>query len=224
MRKSRDCRRFAVALLWAVGLSLLVASCGDGAADQASSQGVSQVQQPTSVSTGASFPLAPNTVDGEKLSTFRSKDPFIQQAVEVVTTTTTSGASPGTTGTSPTTTYRPGNTTTTRYYGTTTTRYYSTTTTGQSGSTTTTVPPPTTTTTAPHRHTLKILSVADVGGAAAVTFQVDSSVYKDRRVGDVVSSSWGQIKVLDLSSSSRVATLLHGSETLVLSVGQVIYE
>jgi hypothetical protein len=63
-----------------------------------------------------------------------------------------------------------------------------------------------------------------VGGAAAVTFRVDNSVYKDKRVGDVVSTSWGQVKVLDLSSSSRVATLLHGSETLVLAVGQVVYE
>ena len=66
--------------------------------------------------------------------------------------------------------------------------------------------------------------MGDVGGAPAVTFQVDGSVYKDKRVGDVVSTSWGQIKVLDLSSSSKIATLLHGSETLILSVGQVVYQ
>lgn len=211
MRKSRSYRRFAVALLLVVGLSALVASCGD--ADRAARRDSSQMS--ASATTVAALAQVLNTADAEELSTFRSKDPFIQQAVEVSTTTTTSGGSPGTTG-GTTTTYRPGSTTTTRYYGTTTTWY--------PGTTTTTKPPSTTTTTAPHLHTLKILSVGDVGGAAAVTFQVDSSVYKDRRVGDVVSSSWGQIKVLDLSTSSKVATLLHGSETLVLSVGQVVYE
>jgi hypothetical protein len=81
-----------------------------------------------------------------------------------------------------------------------------------------------TTTTSPHRHTLKILSVGDVAGSPAVTFQVDNSIYKDKRKGDVVSSSWGQVKVLDISTSSKVATLLHGSETLVLTVGQVVFD
>ncbi len=161
-------------------------------------------------------------IDPELLSTFRSKDPFIQQNVHVESgTTTTTGSSTTTSGTpggsvttqvSPTTSYRPTITSTTGYVPWPPT------------STTTTEPPPTTTTTAPHLHTLKILPMNEVGGSPAVTFQVDSSVYKDRRVGDVVSSSWGQIKVLDLSTASKVATLLHGSETLVLSAGQVVYE
>jgi len=73
-------------------------------------------------------------------------------------------------------------------------------------------------------HFLKILAVGVVGGADAVTFQVDSSIYKDKREGDVVSSSWGQIQVLDINSTSKVVTLLHGSETRVLTVGSVVYE
>jgi hypothetical protein len=66
--------------------------------------------------------------------------------------------------------------------------------------------------------------VAQVSGAAAVTLQVDSSVYKDKRIGSVISTSWGQIKVLDVNVSSKVVTLLHGSETLNLIVGQAVYE
>jgi hypothetical protein len=71
---------------------------------------------------------------------------------------------------------------------------------------------------------LKILSVATVSGAAVVTFKVDNTVYKDRHAGDVVSSTWGQIKVVDISVTSKVVTLLHGSETLTLAVGQQTYE
>ena len=63
-----------------------------------------------------------------------------------------------------------------------------------------------------------------VGGAAAVTLQVDNSIYKDKRVGDVMSTSWGQIKVLDLSTASKVVTLLRDNETLTLTVGQQVYE
>jgi hypothetical protein len=215
MRKSRSYRRFAAVILLVGGLCVLAIGCGVGSDGETDGQSVGPLET-GSTPTVAGLSQNPGIADAEMLSTFKSKDPFIQQNVEVSTTTsTTSGGSGGVTTTtrvSPTTTYRPNITTTTRYIP------------WPPASTTTTKPPATTTTTAPHLHTLKILSVGDVGGAPAVTFQVDSSVYKDKRVGDVVSSSWGQIKVLDLSPTSKVATLLHGSETLVLSVGQVIYE
>ena len=156
-------------------------------------------------------------------STFRSKDPFIAQGQTGETTGTTEpGETPPTTGpsqppvTTPTTMARP----------TTTTRIPTTITTGGGGgsSTSTTAPTSTTSTTAPHVHTLKVLGVSQVSGAAAVTLQVDSSVYKDKRIGSVISTSWGQIKVLDVNVSSKVVTLLHGSETLNLIVGQAVYE
>ena len=213
MTKSRSNRRVAAMLLLLAGLSMSLIGCGDDASDEMSDQTSSQLQRPATTTTVASPVQSPTDADAEQLSTFVSKDPFIQQNVEVSTTTTTTSGGPGsstsTTRVTPTTTYRPGTTTTTRHIP---------------GTTSTTRPPSTTTTTAAHLHTLKILSVGDVGGAPAVTFQVDTSIYKDRRVGDVVSSSWGQIKVLDLSPSSKVATLLQGSEILVLSVGQLIYE
>jgi hypothetical protein len=142
-------------------------------------------------------------------STFKSKDPFIQQALPPTSTTSTT-TPPFVTTTNP-------NVTTT--YHTTTTRH--TTTTSGGGSTSSTA---STTTTVAHLHSLKVLSVGTVSGVAAVTFKVDSTVYKDKHAGDVVSSTWGQIKVVDISVSSKVVTLLHGSESLILSVGQSTFE
>jgi hypothetical protein len=210
MMKGKSYRSIFTALLLVAGLALVLVGCFGGGDDGATNGSgttvrVSQSRTTTTVSPEGTEGLTSAEIDA--LSTFRSKDPFIPQALTPSTTE----------GTSSNTTIRPGTTSTTRSGG-------STGTTKPSGGTTTTKPTVSTTTTAPHVHTLKILSVAAVGSSPAVTFQVDSSVYKDKRVGDVVSTSWGQIKVLDLSTSSKVATLLHGSETLVLSVGQLVYE
>jgi hypothetical protein len=202
-------RSVIVATLLVLGLGALIAGCMGAGEDADTTQGATIAQQSTSPSTASLSAAALNRVDGELLSTFKSKDPFIQQALPPTTTSTTSGG---------------GVTTTTSGGGSTTTTHFTTTTYRPPSTTTTTHVSTTTTTTAPHRHTLKILSVGVVDGAAAVTFQVDNSIYKDKNKGDVVSSSWGQIQVLDINTTSKVVTLLQGSETLVLTVGQVIYE
>lgn len=183
--------------------------------------------------TGAQPPATATTTtvvvvvdEDAEYSTFRSKDPFISQAQGGGTTPTggPDGPTPTTRPGQPTnptssttvrptiTTIRPSSTTTTQGTG------------GGTSTTDTTQPQSTTTTTAPHVHTLKVLGVGQAGGAAVVTLQVDSSVYKDKHIGSVVSTSWGQIKILDINSSSKVVTLMHGSETLNLVVGQAIYQ
>jgi hypothetical protein len=196
-----------VALFLIVALSLVVVGCmgaGQGTTTTRSAATTKEIAQlPVSSQTGTSV----SGMNSEALSTFKSKDPFIQQALPPATTTTEAPGSTSTTGSS----------------GSTSTTYYGPTTTYHGVSTTTTVHP-TTTTTVLHRHSLRILSVGVVGAAAAVTLQVDNTIYKDRRVGDVMSTSWGQVKVLDLSTASKVATLLHGSETLTLTVGMEVYE
>ena len=202
-----------VALLLIVGLSLLVVGCmgaGQSGATTPSARTTQELAQlPVSSQTGTSV----GGMNAEALSTFKSKDPFIQQALPPPpTTTTTTGPSVSTS-----TTYYG---TTTTYHGTTTT-YHGTTTTYHGVSTTTTVHS-TTTTTALHRHSLKVLSVGVVGTAAAVTLKVDNTIYKDKRVGDVMSTSWGQVKVLDLSTASgplRVFTLLHAARPVLLDFG-----
>jgi len=61
-----------------------------------------------------------------------------------------------------------------------------------------------------------------VNGSPVVTLQVDSTVYSDLSKGQTISTSFGQIKVLDINASSQTVTLLHGSETELLSVGQTV--
>jgi hypothetical protein len=198
--KRDSCTTVLVVILLALGLVVLVLGCmGDDTATQTTAS-----QQASLPSTTTETVVA---IDAEALSTFENKDPFIQQA-----TTTSAPVSTTQSPNSSSTTYNPWTTTTTPH-GTTTTTPHGTTTTR-----------PSTTTTLLHRHTFKVLSVSDVGGSAAATFKVDNSIYTDKRKGDVVSTSWGQVKVLDLNTSSKVATFLHGSETLVLTVGQVVFE
>jgi len=208
--KSRPHLSVLALVLLLMGFGVLIAGCMGFGEETTTTRSLDQGRQ--SRNSGDVSALGEGLTAGEAnaFSTFKNKDPFIQQAVAVSTTTTTAASTTTT-----------GYTTTTRY---TTTTYRPGTTTTYRPGTTTTTHAATTTTTSPHRHSLKILSVGVVGGSPAVTFQVDNSIYKDRRVGDVVSTSWGQVKVLDLSTASKVATLLHGSETVVLAAGQLIYE
>ncbi len=71
---------------------------------------------------------------------------------------------------------------------------------------------------------LQILSVGDVDGSPAVTFQVDNNVYVDQRVGDKVSTSWGDVTVVGINTDAKVVTLLHDSKTLTLSEHQILFE
>lgn len=221
MVESKPYRSIVAVLLVLLGLTVAGVGCFGGGDDETTTGG--QARPSGDVTSATSLPEGLTTAQAEELSTFRSKDPFIPQGIVV---TTTVNPTPSTTPTTTPGGGSGGTTTTTKYVPTTNTTKPGGggTTTTKPGSTTTTAPAPTTTTTAPHLHTLKVLAVGDVGGAPAVTFKVDSGVYKDRRVGDVVSTSWGQIKVMDISTSSKVVTLLQGSETLVLAVGQVIFE
>jgi hypothetical protein len=200
-------KRYLSALVLAllvIGLAALLAACGGGG--DVTQTTLSLVTTETTL-----LPTSPSSADGsgdgaseaDALSTFKSKDPFIPQALPVSTTVTTTPTS---------------NNTSTTYY--TTTSYYNTTSTSH----TTTTAHATTTTTVAHLHTLKILSISTVSGTPVVTFKVDSTTYKDKRTGDVVSTTWGQVAVVEITTSSKVVTLLHGSETLILGVGQSTFE
>ena len=69
-----------------------------------------------------------------------------------------------------------------------------------------------------------VSSISTVTGSPAVTFRVDSQTYTNRREGDVVSTTWGEVKVLAIDVPGQVATFLHGSETVTLAVGDSIHE
>lgn len=131
------------------------------------------------------------------LSTFQAKDPFIQQ---MVSTTKTTGSG---------TTAQSGTTTSTKNGDT-----------GGSGTTRTSSTHPTQTTSGTHY--LKLLSVSTANGVAVCTFEVDRVVYQDKKVGDVASTSWGQVKVLAVNVENQTVVFQHGSESRTLSVGQQI--
>jgi hypothetical protein len=194
---------WVLAVLVVLGVGTLSVGCAGDGTTSTTERPASTGRTTTSTTLVAADGSGDLGVEADALSTFKSKDPFIQQALP---TTSTSVSIPPI-----------DNSTTSTYY--TTTSYHTTTT-----SHTTTTRGSTTTTTAAHLHSLKVLSVATISGAATVTFKVDSTVYKDKRAGDVVSSTWGQIKVVDVNVTGKVVTLLHGSETLTLSVGQQTYE
>ena len=137
----------------------------------------------------------------DALSTFQSKDPFKQQSLPPTTTTTSGGGSTtSTTGGGSTTSTSGGGSTTSTTGGTTTT-------TNPSGIHTA-------------LHSLKVLSIDVVNGIPVVTFEVDDTVYEDKREGDVVSTTWGQIEVVSIDAEKQTVVFLHGSETRTLTAGQ----
>lgn len=182
-----------IVVLLVVAVTLFVGGCIFGGDDE-----VTDTTQPAVPADVTSTSLTDDTsaVALDELSTFQSKDPFKQQALPPTTTTTGGGGS--------------GTTTTTGSGGSTTT------TTGSGGTTSTTKASGVKTS----LHSLKVLSIDVINGVAVVTFEVDDTVYEDKKEGDVVSTSWGQIEVVSIDAQDQTVVLLHGSETRTLAVGQ----
>lgn len=172
------------AVLLALAFSVLLGGCLFGG-DEGPATTETVVPQSEPAPTDAS----PAPVVLDELSTFKSKDPFKQQALPPTTTTTTTGGSGSTTST-----------------------------TSGGGSTTTSTTNPSGVNTS--LHSLKVLSIDIINGTPVVTFEVDDVVYEDKKEGDVVDTTWGQIEVVDIDPEDQVVVFLHGSETRTLSVGQ----
>jgi hypothetical protein len=69
-------------------------------------------------------------------------------------------------------------------------------------------------------HSIKVLSIDSQNGVASVTLVVDGKTYADKKVGDTISTDWGQIKVVSINASAQTVVILHGDEQLTLQVGQ----
>jgi hypothetical protein len=177
-------------LLAVLALLLLLEGCSGGS-DETTTTTLPPQGTVTTVAGGETTTGSTIPVAIDQLSTFQSKDPFRQQALPPTTATTATGGSTTTTGGGSTTT-----------------------TTG--GSTTTTHPSDVTT----PMHSLKVLSIDEVNGEPVVTFEVDGVIYEDKHEGDVVSTSWGQIEVVEIDAANQTVVFLHGSETRTLAVGE----
>ena len=71
-------------------------------------------------------------------------------------------------------------------------------------------------------HTISVLSITSSNGTALATFEVDGKTYADKKVGDVFSTSWGEIKVIAINVDAQTVTIVHGDQTLTLRAGQVV--
>ncbi len=67
-----------------------------------------------------------------------------------------------------------------------------------------------------------MLSVTSQNGTALVTIEVDGKTYSDKKVGAVIVTSWGEIKIISINVSAQTVTIMHGDQTLTLHAGQVV--
>jgi hypothetical protein len=71
-------------------------------------------------------------------------------------------------------------------------------------------------------HTISVLSITSSNGTPMATFEVDGKTYADKQVGDVFSTSAGEIKVIAINVDAQTVTIMLGDQTLTLRAGQVI--
>ncbi len=71
-------------------------------------------------------------------------------------------------------------------------------------------------------HSISVLSITSSNGTAMVTLEVDGKTYSDKQVGDVISTSWGEIKIIAINVDAQTVTIVHGDQTLTLRAGQVV--
>jgi len=71
-------------------------------------------------------------------------------------------------------------------------------------------------------HSISVLSITSQNGTALVTLEVDGKTYSDKAQGAVISTSFGEIKIIAINVNSQTVTILHGDQTLTLHAGQVI--
>jgi len=72
------------------------------------------------------------------------------------------------------------------------------------------------------KHSITVLSVSSQNGTPMVTLEVDGKTYSDKKVGAVISTSWGEIKVIAINVDAQTVTLLHGDQTITLRAGQMV--
>lgn len=71
-------------------------------------------------------------------------------------------------------------------------------------------------------HTVSVVSISEQGGVAMATIEVDGKTYPDKKEGDTFSTGWGEIKIISINVDAQTVTIMHGDQTLTLSVGSVL--
>ncbi len=71
-------------------------------------------------------------------------------------------------------------------------------------------------------HSISVLSITSSDGTAMVTLKVDGKTYVDTKVGVVLSTSAGEIKVIAINVDAQTVTIVLGDQTITLRAGQVV--
>ena len=71
-------------------------------------------------------------------------------------------------------------------------------------------------------HSISVLSITSSNGTAMATIEVDGKTYADLKVGDTITTPWGEISIISINVSAQTVTVMHGDVTLVLHAGQVV--
>jgi hypothetical protein len=71
-------------------------------------------------------------------------------------------------------------------------------------------------------HSISVLSITSSDGTPMVTLEVDGKTYSDQEVGDVISTSWGEIEIIAINVDAQTVTIVHGDQTLTLRAGPVV--
>jgi hypothetical protein len=69
-------------------------------------------------------------------------------------------------------------------------------------------------------HTFSALSISSVDGVTVCTIKVNGQTYSDKKIGAVIDTDAGQVKIVAISEAAQSVTVLYGDVTLVLHVGQ----
>jgi hypothetical protein len=74
----------------------------------------------------------------------------------------------------------------------------------------------------PAGHNIQALSIETSNGVPSATITVDGTTFAARTVGQVTSTSWGQIKVIGINAPAQTVTILHADVQITLHVGQSV--
>ncbi len=71
-------------------------------------------------------------------------------------------------------------------------------------------------------HSIKALSIETSNGTPSATISVDGTTFAALSVGQVTTTSWGQIKVVGINAPAQTVTILHADVQITLHVGQSV--
>ena len=71
-------------------------------------------------------------------------------------------------------------------------------------------------------HSITVASISSQNNTALVTLVVDGKTYSDVKIGATITTSWGQIKIINISVTQQTVTILHGDVTLTLKADQTV--